>query len=508
VANQNLINLHDRVKELSTTTGTGNFGITGAVRGFTSFDSVYNHLDPFFYAITDGHSYEVGSGVFYKAGEQDDNGATISYNYIKRNPFKSSSNNGLVNFPAGVKEVFVTNPATHSVFMGSGLGNLNVPKRKGIAIWDSENILNYDSRIIWDSTAIAIGIQQPNPVYGLDLGGSGDTSSMVRATGYYVGSTGIYFQQYNGNDSSYSGGTQYKHFLPNETNVTTKSSLVLETSGVVDQVINFKKQSAGYVFAGPVPDNCFNPPCSPDYPEFRLLNVKDIPDLSSIYITTDQINAVSGALQSSIDSWQLAASGKLFDDFASLSGIISSYIVQSSGNLNDHMAAQSGQLYDFMLIESGRLDNHLALFHDPVYLSVVGSGNSFGTSLAASSAGSRNSSTLARFAFDNIESDSQQTPSWDTSTYLYTVPVSGHYTFSAHMTGENDHATTSVPSFRLVTSGDGSATNHNFQYILASNGEVQSVSKEWNIDLPSGYLAYIEFSGKFYDNSSLSIHRM
>jgi hypothetical protein len=283
VPNQNIINLYDRIKELTYTVGTGNLGLAGAAVGFSSFGSVYSHNDAIIYAVTDGLNYEIGSGVLLLADYSEVDG--ITYDTISdRTVIRSSNSNNLVSFPPGTKEIYVTYPATHAVMMGSGLGDLRVPQRKGVAIWDSENILNYDSNIIWDGNLKTLGLQNPAPTYGIDLGGLGDISSAVRASGYYVGSTGIYFQAENGNEAEYPGGTQFQHFEKNLLddkayddeliNQLTGSAEVLELSGVVNQYILFKQQNAGHVFAGP-PSGC-TPPCSPGYPSFRPLDLLDI----------------------------------------------------------------------------------------------------------------------------------------------------------------------------------------------------------------------------------------
>ena len=41
----NTIKIHDRVKETSTSTGTGDFGLQGAVRSFKSFTNAFSDLD-------------------------------------------------------------------------------------------------------------------------------------------------------------------------------------------------------------------------------------------------------------------------------------------------------------------------------------------------------------------------------------------------------------------------------------------------------------------------------
>jgi len=103
--------LKDRVKETTTTTGTGTITLAGAVAGFSSF-SVIGNGNTTYYTIaaqTPGE-WEVGIGTY-----------TASGTTLARNTVLASSNSGnLVNFSAGVKEVFVTYPAGRSVIGNMG----------------------------------------------------------------------------------------------------------------------------------------------------------------------------------------------------------------------------------------------------------------------------------------------------------------------------------------------------------------------------------------------------
>jgi len=96
----------DRVRETSTTTGTGNFTLAGAVDRFRTFASVLSTGDTTYYTIADqsGVGWEVGIGTFTSP-------ATLA-----RSTILSSSNGGsAVNFGAGSKDVFITLPASRTV---------------------------------------------------------------------------------------------------------------------------------------------------------------------------------------------------------------------------------------------------------------------------------------------------------------------------------------------------------------------------------------------------------
>ena len=98
--------LADRVKETTTTTGTGTVTLLGASTGYQSFSAVGNG-NTTYYTISGqtGSEWEVGIGTYTSSG------TTLS-----RTTVLASSNSGsLVVFSAGTKDVFVTYPAEKSV---------------------------------------------------------------------------------------------------------------------------------------------------------------------------------------------------------------------------------------------------------------------------------------------------------------------------------------------------------------------------------------------------------
>jgi hypothetical protein len=99
--------LKDRVKETTTTTGTGTVTLLGASTGFQSFSAVGNANTTYYTIAGQGtNEWEVGIGTYTSSG------TTLS-----RTTVLSSSNSGsLVNFSAGTKDVFVTYPAGKAVF--------------------------------------------------------------------------------------------------------------------------------------------------------------------------------------------------------------------------------------------------------------------------------------------------------------------------------------------------------------------------------------------------------
>jgi len=277
----NIIVLSDRIKELSNTLGTTNMQLEGAAVGFSAFGDFYSHDDLIFYAITDGTNYEIGSGQYQEN----------TYNELVRFPFRSTNGDGLVSWTDGVKEIYVTYPATHSVYTASGLDvGYNAPQASGLAFWESEHILNYDSGMVWDSTNKRIGLNQSTPVYAIEIGGE-PHAAIIHASGFITDSSGVFFPSGN-SIPAYSGGRQVEHFLRNELDPVTGTSSVFQLSGVVDERLLFQKQAKGHVLAGP-PSGCGDG-CSPDYPSFRYLTLEDLPDLSSLYVVPHNSPAMSG----------------------------------------------------------------------------------------------------------------------------------------------------------------------------------------------------------------------
>ncbi len=99
--------IKDRVKETTTTTGTGNVALGGAVSNFVTFSSVLSDSDTTYYAIVDSNNsdFEVGLGTYVSSG-----------NTIARTTVLASSNSGsAVSLSAGSKVIFCAFPADKAV---------------------------------------------------------------------------------------------------------------------------------------------------------------------------------------------------------------------------------------------------------------------------------------------------------------------------------------------------------------------------------------------------------
>ena len=106
------LQIADRVKETSTTTGTGSITLAGAQTGYQSFNSALTSGNTTYYCVTNqsvASEWEVGIGTF------------TSPTTLARTTVLSSSNSGsLVSFSAGTKDVFVTQPAARTDYTPVG----------------------------------------------------------------------------------------------------------------------------------------------------------------------------------------------------------------------------------------------------------------------------------------------------------------------------------------------------------------------------------------------------
>ena len=100
--------VNDRVKETSTTTGTGTINLAGAEQGYETFVSGIGTTNTTFYAIENNSAgeFEVGIGTVTDASPD-----TLSRDTV----ISSSNSDSKVDFGAGTKNVFCTLPAKRAM---------------------------------------------------------------------------------------------------------------------------------------------------------------------------------------------------------------------------------------------------------------------------------------------------------------------------------------------------------------------------------------------------------
>ncbi len=137
----------DRVKESSTTSGTGTLTLAGAVTGFQAFSAALSNGDTTYYAIAESSTgaWEVGLGTY-----------TASGTTLARTTVLSSSNSGsAINLSGAGSEVFITQPADKAAYFDAA-GDLYLNQ-------DPTSALQSATKQYVDSIAAA-GIHYHDPV--------------------------------------------------------------------------------------------------------------------------------------------------------------------------------------------------------------------------------------------------------------------------------------------------------------------------------------------------------
>jgi hypothetical protein len=161
--------LKDRVKETTSTTGTGAISLGGAVANFQAFSAVLSDADTTYYAIIDvtNSDYEVGLGTYSSGG-----------NTLARTTILESSNGGsAVSFGAGTKNVFIAYPAEKSVYLDDS--NQLVINSTAVTSTPAElNLVDGSSAgTIVNSKAVVYGASGEVNATTLQIGGTSITAS-------------------------------------------------------------------------------------------------------------------------------------------------------------------------------------------------------------------------------------------------------------------------------------------------------------------------------------------
>jgi hypothetical protein len=139
--------LKDRVKETSTTTGTGTLTLGGAASGFQSFAAIGDG-NTTYYAIVDSAAgaWEVGIGTYTSSGTTLSRGTVL----------ESSNAGSLVDFGAGSKDVFVAYPAERAVVGGMGYIENAATVTVSSTINTGHNAISAGPVVIDDGAAVTV----------------------------------------------------------------------------------------------------------------------------------------------------------------------------------------------------------------------------------------------------------------------------------------------------------------------------------------------------------------
>ena len=99
--------INDRVKETTTTTGTGDITFGGAVQGYETFAAGIGNSNTTYYAIYNPGTTEFEVGLGTLSGD--------SSTMARTTVISSSNSDNAVNFSAGTKDIFCTLPASKAV---------------------------------------------------------------------------------------------------------------------------------------------------------------------------------------------------------------------------------------------------------------------------------------------------------------------------------------------------------------------------------------------------------
>ena len=139
--------LADRVRQTTTSTGTGTITLDGSVDGFQSFTVIGNN-NTTYYTISGGTQWEVGIGTYFSGT-------------LARTTIISSSTGSILNLAAGAKDVFVSYPAEKSVNQDAN-NRVLIPYTSGTTNVGSLNV--GDATVHTDSGVIA-GFTASEPLY-------------------------------------------------------------------------------------------------------------------------------------------------------------------------------------------------------------------------------------------------------------------------------------------------------------------------------------------------------
>ena len=162
--------LKDRARETTTTTGTGTYTLAGAVAGYESFAGVGDG-NTTYYACTDGTDWEVGVGTYTASG------TTLARTTI----LESSNADAAVNWSAGTKTIFITQPSEKAVYLdesgnliaanGSALTNLNASNLASGTV-DDARLPGTISSDITGNAATATALETARTIGGVSFDGT------------------------------------------------------------------------------------------------------------------------------------------------------------------------------------------------------------------------------------------------------------------------------------------------------------------------------------------------
>ena len=210
----------DRIKETTTTTGTGTYTLAGAANGgYETFANIGN-ANKTYYACTDGTNWEVGLGTYTASG------TTLSRDEI----IESSNSNNAVSWGSGSKDIFVTLPSSKALVMDNN-DDFNIASGDAIMFGAGTSFANMSLSI--NGSTGALGLSEPSfgtSVLNLTaqqlkgIGDGGDLHFLGQTTGgasrfrLYGGNTNVLTTNGDGSGVSINGALTASGDLTVDTN--------------------------------------------------------------------------------------------------------------------------------------------------------------------------------------------------------------------------------------------------------------------------------------------------
>lgn len=146
--------INDRVRETSTSTGSSNLTLAGAVANHQTFNAAFSTNVKFYYVIVNRDASEWETGIGH---------LSASTTLVRDQVLKSTNSNNAVNFSAGTKDIFcdaVANrlkPPITTATIAASAATLNLALSNKFKITLTENItISLSNEEVWDSFTLEL----------------------------------------------------------------------------------------------------------------------------------------------------------------------------------------------------------------------------------------------------------------------------------------------------------------------------------------------------------------
>lgn len=147
----------DRVKETTTTTGTGTYSLAGAAAGFRTFVAGVGTTNRCTYCVENGTDWEINEGVVTDAAPDT----------LTRARLLASSTGSAISWGAGTKNVFAVyaaadrNPRTRKLTADHAISSTTATEVTGLELTDLQPgtyVVRYVLRVLSATTTVGLGL--------------------------------------------------------------------------------------------------------------------------------------------------------------------------------------------------------------------------------------------------------------------------------------------------------------------------------------------------------------